>query len=243
MALRFKSKDFLLSAKEDLSPLTDVDIKSQSIITQALGEKIPEAEFIAEEAIRPEAENLSNKIFFSIDPLDGTSNFSIGIPLFTISASLHYGNESLVGCLLDPIHGEYFHAIKGAGAYLNDKPIHIAPYVPLEDSFIDINVAKLDAEIMSRIMNRIGRRTKKVRCMGCISLEIAWIAAGRIHAAVNHYLSIWDISACGLILEEAGGKWSMLSNEKPEFPYLGKFAVCAASTSRLHSELIGLINK
>lgn len=244
VASGFESKNFRLSLKEDLSPLTDIDIKSQQLIIKLLKEQFPQAEYIAEEATRPDGlEKLSDRMFFLIDPLDGTSNFSLSIPIFSISMALWYGGELLVGCLLDPIHGEYFHAFKGGGAYLNDKPIHPAPYVSLRESFVDINVAKLDEQMMDRIMNRIGRNTKKVRCMGCVSLEVTWAAVGRIHGVVNHYLSIWDIAAAGLILEEAGGKWTTLSNEKPRFPYTGKFPICAAGTNRLHSKLIELVNE
>lgn len=238
----FKSRDFVLTLKEDRSPVTNTDIESQEIIIESLRRQFPDIECITEEARRPDVEKLSDKMFFVIDPLDGTSNFSCGIPLFSISVALYKGTDPVVGCLLDPIHGEYFHAIKGFGAYLNEKPIKPLHYVPLEESFVNINVAKLGEKTANRIMSGIGQKTKKVRCMGCVSLEVAWIAAGRIHGVVNHYLSIWDIAACGFVLEEAGGKWTTLSRQKPLFPYTGKFPICAAGTDQLHSELMGVID-
>lgn len=234
----FYSGRVKVTKKKDLSPLTATDIESQKLIIDALAVKYPEIQPIAEEQLSDKNVKVKGGLYFAIDPLDGTSNFACHIPLFSISIALYSGNTPLLGVLYNPINDELFSAVVGQGAYLNDERIRPKDYEPLEDSFVNINVAKLDPDIVNRINVQIARRVKKVRNLGCVSLEMAWVACGRIHGLINHYLSIWDIGACGIILEEVGGVWSTLSGRKPAFPSLQKFPICAAGTPRLHKELL-----
>ena len=235
--------DVKIIAKQDLSPLTIADIESQKFIIHSLNEKYPKIQSISEEQTIIANKQVVDGLYFVVDPIDGTSNFACHIPFFSISIALYLGNTPILGVLFDPMNNEMFSAIVGNGAYINDKRIKTTEYNPFEQSFINLNVAKLDLELVNQINALVAKKTKKVRNLGCVSLEMAWVACGKIDGLINHYLSIWDIGASGIILEEAVGVWSTLDGHKPSFPSLVKFPICAARTTRLHKELLERIGE
>lgn len=235
---QFLEKSYSLTTKSDSSPVTSADIECEQFIISQLRLVAPHVPILAEESNSRLSGKESEDLFFVVDPIDGTSNYSCGIPLFSISIALFLGSQPLVALLYDPMHDELFMASKGSGATLNAKPITCRDTVDIKAAYVNLNVAKLDLAIGSSFQANVGRSTKKLRCMGCVSLEIAWIAAGRIDAVVNHFLSIWDIGAAVLILAEAGGAWSQLDGHLPRPPYKERFAVVAACTKDLHQSIV-----
>jgi myo-inositol-1(or 4)-monophosphatase len=203
--------------------------------------------FIAEEQTESEnhisAENIDiNRYYFVIDPLDGTATFAEGIPFFAVSISLCKGPNTLMGVLIDPIHNEEFTAIKGGGAFLNGEKISVSKRRAINELRININHNRLDQQLFDNINNNIIKKLDIFHKFGSLCLEVAYVACGRLDATINNYVSMWDISAAGIILEEAGGKWTMFTGKKPLFPILEKFHICATN-SLIHENILNRITK
>lgn len=144
-----------------------------------------------------------------IDPLDGTTNFSEGLPLFSVSIGLEYRGTTVVGVVYAPYLDELFHAVRGVGAFLNGVPIGVSGKVTLATSVVatgfpvdkDVNPDNnLDA--VSRVLPGV----RGLRRLGSAAIDISYVAAGYLDAYWELNLHPWDVCAALLILEEAGGK-------------------------------------
>ncbi len=140
--------------------------------------------------------------YWCIDPLDGTSNFVRGIPLFAVSIALMHNNEPIVGVVYDPINNNLFSALKGGGAFLNKVPLSTRNQ-PLQKKLLFAVQSDYNGEIPKH-MHQILKKAK-IRTVGVASLHICYVAAGWIDCYVDQKSSLWDIAAGSLILTEAGG--------------------------------------
>lgn len=143
-----------------------------------------------------------------IDPLDGTANYSRGIPHYCVSIALQETERLQVGVVYDPITDELFTARAGGGAYLNGQPIHVSSV----DTLADATVATTFPVSMTAIahvfagLGTIARGVRKIRVLGAAALDLAYVAAGRFDGMVAYELRTWDIAAGILLIEEAGGR-------------------------------------
>jgi myo-inositol-1(or 4)-monophosphatase len=187
--------------------------------------------FVAEEqsTIENYASAQKDNYYFVIDPLDGTATFLEGIPFFCVSIALCRGSKSLIGVLVDPNHNEEFTAIAGNGAFLNGEPCFVSRRSEISQLRVNVNHNKLDQQLFDNINNNIIKKLDIFHKLGSLCLEVAYVACGRLDATINNYVSMWDIAAAGVILEEAGGKWTTFNGIKPKFPILEKFHVCATN--------------
>jgi myo-inositol-1(or 4)-monophosphatase len=233
-----KSDTYDVSVKQDRSLVTRVDGESQALIMSYLGKQFPDIPFVAEEQDRlVNAGVKKDGYYFVIDPLDGTASFVMGLPFFCTSVALCRGPETLVGALVDPNHNEEFVAVKGKGARLNGSAISVTRRKNLEELYLNVNHAKFDGARFERINENILRKIKRFHKLGSLCLEVAYVAAGKLDGTINNDLSMWDIAAAGLIVEEAGGRWSLLDGSKPTFPVFDKLNI-VASNGLVHDELL-----
>lgn len=230
-----------VSIKDDNSPVTKADFAAQNYILQELNKHYPLFGIVSEEQSKDKNKNEISESYFVVDPLDSTKNFIRGIPFFDVSVALIINGHVTIGVVYDPIHDQIYSAIKGKGAWCNGTPVKIITQRELAGADIDINCTKLPVEQYNAINEFIARKCKKVRYFGNAVLETCWITSGRLDAVINHYLSIWDIAACGLILEEAGGIWSSFDSSKPSMKNLEKFPIVASSNKVLHKEILDAI--
>jgi len=188
----------------------ELDVRCQKTIERALRKKFPQVAVLGEEGIsgNPEAEYR-----WVIDPIDGTVNFTYGIPHASVSIALqqrtHEPNTwcSLAGVVYDPFCNELWTALRGGPARLNGKIIKASSRRTLDEAIVSVGFAKHahTLERMIPMLNELIRRVRKIRIMGSAALATVYVATGRMDAYVEHGLRLWDIAAGGLILECAGG--------------------------------------
>ena len=227
------SSDIAIQYKPDSSIVTSIDKASQDMIVAYLRQHFTDHDlsFVAEEqsTIENYASAQKDNYYFVIDPLDSTATFLEGIPFFCVSIALCRGSKSLIGVLVDPNHNEEFTAIAGNGAFLNGEPCFVSRRSEISELSVNVNHNRLDQQLFDNINNNIIKKLDIFHKLGSLCLEVAYVACGRLDATINNYVSMWDIAAAGVILEEAGGKWTTFNGIKPKFPILEKFHVCATN--------------
>lgn len=211
-AAGFDIDDARLKGKHDF--VSYVDIEAEKKLVADLSQLLPEAGFITEEGT---AKKGSGNLKWIIDPLDGTTNFMHGAPVYSISIALAEGDAILLGVILDIASGELFHAYREGGAWLNGERIHVSGAKTLDDSLIatgfPYKIYKNLASYMSCLEFFI-RKTQGVRRMGSAAIDLAWVACGRYDGFFEAGLNRWDVSAGIIIINEAGGLVSDFSGRR-----------------------------
>ena len=200
--------------KEDGSLLTEADLSADKRISTVLKEWYPEISFLSEEMTEAEQEHLlkTTEKLWCLDPLDGTSNFAAGIPLFATSLALFIDGEVQIGITYDPVRDEMFSAIKGKGAWLNGEPLNcISSGFTLDKTIAIVDFKRLKPELVQRLLSKPPYKSQ--RNLGTCVLEWAWMAANRGHLYLHGGMKLWDLAAGTLILEEAGGYACTLEGE------------------------------
>ncbi|MEO9293991.1 MAG: inositol monophosphatase [Nitrososphaera sp.] len=241
------SATYDVSVKNDRSLVTRVDGESQALILSYLQKQFPGVPFVAEEqdkqinsaAGRGGSSSSGGDYYFVVDPLDGTASFVIGIPFFCTSIALCRGPETLVGVIVDPNHDEEFTATKGGGAYLNGSRISVTKRRNIDELYLNVNHTKFDPLRFDRINQNILKRIRRFHKLGSLCLEVSYVASGRLDGTINNDLSMWDIAAAGLVLEEAGGRWTLLDGSRPSFPVFEKLDI-VATNGLVHDEILRL---
>lgn len=147
-----------------------------------------------------------------IDPIDGTVNLSFGIPHFCVSIACRLNGVTQAGAIYDPMRDELFTARRGAGAHLNNQPIHVSSRTQLAESALSLGFSKSHETLLKclELYQFYGPRTRKLRAMGSAALDLAYIAAGRLDGYIEQGINLWDIAAGQLIVEEAGGQVELI---------------------------------
>ncbi len=192
-----------------------LDIQCQKLIEKVLHERHPEIAVLGEEGETGEVEG---DLRWVVDPIDGTVNFTYGIPHACVSIALQsrvvgarrgagHTYETLVGVVYDPFMDEMWTATKAGPARLNGRRIRVSQRSKLEECILAIGFSKTKAsmELMLPTFGRLLPRVRKMRIMGSAALSLSWVAGGRMDAFVESGVCLWDIAAGGLILERAGG--------------------------------------
>ena len=170
--------------------VTNSDLKAEKIIMEELKKARPNYSVISEETGIEKNKDISNS--WIIDPIDGTTNFLHGIPHFAISIALKSNNEIVSGLIFDPIKDEMFYAEKDKGAFYNNQRIRVSKKSNLDECLFAIGKIKKKPDV-------IYRRT------GCASLDIAYVASGRLDGYAQDKAHLWDIAAGIVLVKEAGG--------------------------------------
>ncbi|MCM8785933.1 MAG: inositol monophosphatase [Candidatus Omnitrophica bacterium] len=180
------------------------DIESEKILLSNIKKSFPEDNFLSEES---KIHKKNEKNLWIIDPLDGSLNFSKGIPHFCISIAFIGQNEKF-GIIYDFFKEELFTGIEGEGAYLNDKRIKVSDIDTIEESILSIGFMRGKKEISYglKIFKNLAKNVKRIRIMGSASLDFCYLASGRIDLSIHLNLNRWDYEAGGIILKEAGGR-------------------------------------
>lgn len=186
--------------------VTDTDMKIQSFVVERLTERYPEACFVSEER-NNSREELSAKLVFVIDPIDGTSNFIKGIRYCCVSIGCLFYGEPVAGVVYNPCTEEMFSAAKGRGAFLNDRLIQVSCET-LRESLVLFGTSPYDTKMIQDTLHKVERlytNCLDVRRLGSAALDICSVACGRVGLYFEGKLSLWDYLAAAVILSEAGG--------------------------------------
>lgn len=188
----------------------ELDVRCQKLIGTILLGAFPESGLLGEEG---EAGLKDPNLRWVVDPIDGTVNFTYGVPHACVSIALQERDEkageysTIIGVVYDPFCDELWTAARGAPARLNGKIIHVSRRKRLDEAIVAIGFAK-DAESLREnlpVFNALVGRALKLRMMGSAALSLAYVASGRFDAYLESGIRIWDIAAAGFILEQAGG--------------------------------------
>jgi myo-inositol-1(or 4)-monophosphatase len=182
------------------------DHRAEQILHQELSRARPGFGFVMEESGAREGRDDQRWI---VDPLDGTTNFLHGLPHFAISLALERHGELVAGVVYDPIKDELFCAEKGAGAYLNDRRLRVSRRSELANSLIGTGIPVLDWHGRDRgfaqQLDRVSAEVAGIRRLGTASLDLAYVAAGRLDGFWEYGLNSWDMAAGIVLIREAGG--------------------------------------
>ena len=183
-----------------------VDKEAETRLVDGLQKILPGSYFLTEEGtILHEKDGEWEWI---IDPLDGTTNFVHGIPFYCVSVALRHHQDFTMGIIYEPNLKEFFHAIKGEGAFLNNASIHVSDSPSLAQSVIATGFPHRSFEKMEEYVKSLDyffRNTRSLRRMGAAALDMAYVGCGRMDGFFELKLMPWDIAAGTLIVREAGG--------------------------------------
>lgn len=194
-----------VTRKGDGSLVTDADLAVQARLIEQLAVAWPGIPLMGEEMGPEEQRALAaSDCYWCLDPLDGTTNYSAGLPYFALSLALVVEGRSALGIVYDPVRHECFRAERGRGAWLNDEPLRLHPGpASLKECIAIVDLKRLTPELAVQLSNRPPYRSQ--RCFGAIALEWCWLAAGRAHLNLHGGQKLWDYAAGQLIFSEAGG--------------------------------------
>ena len=226
----FSFKKVNSSTQRDIK--LELDVKCQNKIESILNKSHPEVAILGEEG---NAGDIETELRWVVDPIDGTVNYTYGIPHACVSIALQQrlernatGDEfeTLVGVVFDPFTNELWTAIKGQAAKLNGKRISVNDG-GLKEAMLAIGFAKDKAtmDYMIPYFIKLAQKIRKPRMMGSAALAMTYVASGRFHGYIESKIQIWDVAAGGLILECAGGEFW----RKPRKKGKHKYAVIASN--------------
>jgi myo-inositol-1(or 4)-monophosphatase len=212
-----------------------VDQETERKLVAGLRELLPEAGFITEEGTAgPDAH--TEEFVWIIDPLDGTTNFVHGLPVYSISVALVQRRELVVGVVHEVNRDESFRAVRGSGAFCNDKPIHVSDVSDLHDSLIATGFPYKDFGKMPTYLQLLGAfmsRSHGVRRLGSAAVDLAYVAAGRCESFFEFNLNSYDVAAGILLVREAGGRVTQFLEDGD--PLFGREVV--ATNGHLHTAM------
>jgi myo-inositol-1(or 4)-monophosphatase len=187
-----------------------VDREAEQRVLEGLAEILPDVGFITEE--NPSFKEKTDKEFhWIIDPLDGTTNFLHGLPIFATSIGLMQGNEMILGVVHEVNKDECFYAWKGGGAYCNNKRIYVSPLKNLSESLLATGFPYRDFDKVPSYLDIVKdfmQKSHGLRRMGSAAVDLAYVACGRFQGFFEYNLNPWDVAGGSLIIQEAGGKVS-----------------------------------
>lgn len=223
--------------KGEINIVTEADRISEAIIMDMIKSHFPDHEILSEESARS---GPSSPYLWIIDPLDGTTNYAHGFPVFAISAALQFNDEIIVAVVRNPILNELFVAEKGKGAFLNGKRIRVSQVDKLSTSLLatgfpyDIRTSKKDN---LNYFSVFSKKAQAVRRAGSAVLDLCYVACGRFDGFWEMKLGPWDMAAGILMVEEAGGMVSDFHGNRCSI-FKGEIV---ASNGLIHHELIETI--
>ena len=182
----------------------EIDVQAQELISRLLLKEFPKHALYGEEGI---VGDQSSEHQWIVDPLDGTVNYFYGIPHFCISIALRVRNEVMVGVIYDPIRREMWKGQKGEIPKLNGDHFHVSDRADLAEAVVSIGLAKTAETINTNfpLLQQMIHRARKCRVLGSAALDLAYVACGRLDAYIEQGISLWDIAAGWLLVENAGG--------------------------------------
>lgn len=220
--------------KGDFDLVTATDLAVQSFIQSELHHRFPDHQLIAEEGYSFR-QSCPAEFCWVIDPLDGTVNFALGVPFFSVSLALLYGGSPVLGWVYDPVRGELFFARRGGGSFLNDRQLTInvnaaTSLLPVGGSSGLLEWALKSGQ--SAPLLALFQRYGKMRILGSQALQLCYVAAGRLRAAISWESRLWDDAAGALIAGEAGAVYADFWGQ-PVFPLTDNSA--ALTGAAIHS--------
>lgn len=230
-------KSFHISTKAHQHDLvTDVDKGVERFFQKKLMDSFPSHRLMGEEGTAQHIHDLNGTVWI-LDPIDGTVNFVHQESYFAVSVGIYHEGIGKIGIVYDVMHDEMFTALQGEGAYLNDRKLKPLDKVNMEESILSFNAGWM---FKDRRLEKLVENSRGLRSYGAASLEMAYVAAGRLDAYISFNLAPWDMAAGAVLIKEVGGKATNYRGDRLTF--LSKDTLLAASPE-IHSTILNEIHK
>lgn len=211
----FRGDHLGISSKLDESDIvTDADKASERVLIDHIRREYPHHAILSEESGEADGDSGYRWV---IDPLDGTTNFSEGLPDFCVSIGLQYRDETMAGVVFAPYLGEMFHAVKGQGAYLNGKPIAVSGKQDIAKAVVNTGFPydkHINPDNNLDNVSGIFTHLRALRILGSAAMDLCYCAAGFLDGYWEVNLHEWDVCAGTLILQEAGGEATRFRSDR-----------------------------
>jgi len=234
LALSFFRQEITVTKKHDGSEVSEADLAVDALLRRELEAARPNYGWLSEES-EDNAKRLSHSRVWMIDPIDGTNAFLRHIPEWTVSAALVEDQAPVIGVVYNPSRQEFFHAIKGQGAFLNGRPIHVSGQEDLKGAHLIASGGLFKKKIWTEPWPEV-----ETAWVNSVAYRLALVACGRADATISLSAKAeWDLAAGVLLVEEAGGTVTDHRGERmiynravPRFPSL------VAAPTGLHTHLV-----
>lgn len=235
-----RESGFHVTKKDTIDLVTEVDLECERMCRAALAERFPDHDILAEELSSGPDAPAAARYRWVFDPLDGTTNYAHGLPVFCASLALEIDGEAEVGAVYDPTRRELFTAERGQGAFLNGARLAVSDTASLLDALL---VTGFPYDVHQRLTPLVELfaiflgRARAVRRLGSAALDLCYVAAGRFDGFWEQTLKPWDVAAGGLIVREAGGRITGMDGSRfdPAAAHL------VASNGRIHDAMLEAI--
>lgn len=227
------NKDKIVKVKQKSQIVTQADLIADKIIVDAIKKKFPDHGILSEESGR----KISNsKYLWTVDPLDGTTNYAIGSPLFAVCISLFFEDQPILAVAYAPVMKELYVAEQDKNSFLNNKKIKVSKNTRLDQSFLTFchGSSQKDIKRAMKIYNKIKLNSLDSRQLGSAAIELGFVAAGRTDCIIIPGANVWDIGTGVLMVREAGGRVTDFKGR--EWNLNSKDIV--ASNGKIHNQLI-----
>ncbi|HKE84076.1 MAG TPA: inositol monophosphatase family protein [Vicinamibacterales bacterium] len=234
-----RESGFHVAKKGTIDLVTEVDLECERVCRAVIAERFPEHDILAEELSRPD-ERVSSRYRWVFDPLDGTTNYAHGLPIFCASLALEIDGIAEVGTVYDPTRRELFTAERGVGAFVNGIPLRVSSTGALLDSLLvtgfPYDAHKQTGDLLEMFGAFLGS-ARAVRRLGSAALDLCYVAAGRFEGFWEQHLKPWDVAAGALIAAEAGGRITGMDGS----PFNPAAAHLVASNGHIHDAMLDVI--
>ena len=220
--------------------VTEIDIRIEREFRDMIAERFPDHVVLGEEFASTSDREAAPRFCWVFDPVDGTTNYAHGLPIFCSSLALEIDGEIVVGAVYDPNRQELFTAERGQGAWLNGRPLRVSTEDTLLDSLLVTGFhygIQRDPEELVGLFREFLTRARAVRRLGSAALDLCYVAAGRFDGYWESKIQPWDVAAGGLIVEEAGGRVTTITGER----FRSRGGSVIATNGRIHDLMLEVI--
>lgn len=231
--------DIRVDKKGTIDLVTEVDVEVERLFRARIAERFPGHAVFAEELSETDPASSTSHVWV-FDPIDGTTNYSHGLPIFCASLALEIDGEPVVGAVYDPTRRELFTAERGVGAFLNGRRLQVSRADHLVDAMLVTGFPYDVHDRVDEIVGLFGRfvgQARAVRRLGSAAIDLCYVAAGRLDGFWERNLKPWDTAAGVLIVREAGGTITGMDGAG----YSSRVPHLLATNGRIHDDMLATI--
>ena len=237
-----RESGFQIDKKGTIDLVTEVDLECEKMCRAVVAERFPHHDILAEELSSGPGQPRTSRYRWVFDPLDGTTNYAHGLPVFCASLALEIDGRTEVGAIYDPTRKELFTGERGQGAFVNGTRLRVSETRNLLDALLVTGFPYDVHEKLVPLLAMFGAflgEARAVRRLGSAALDLCYVAAGRFDGFWEHTLKPWDVAAGALIVEEAGGRITGMDGSQfdPAAAHL------VASNGQIHEAMLGVIRR